>query len=114
VRRVRVPGMLEGQEEAAPLSCWRCGTPLPLPLADLRRLREETDRVVRTAFLDGVEDPVDWANVRCTETRLVVNERGARFQVLIHGAAPDAIWFREYVQDRLSRAGWDVEVLTWW
>jgi len=114
VRRVRVPGVLDGKGEAAPLSCWRCGTPIPLPLGGLHRLREETDRVIRGAFLDGVEDSVDWSTVRCAEARVIVDERGVRYQVHIRGAAPDADWLREYVRDRLSRSGWDTEVITSW
>lgn len=96
------------------LSCWKCGASLPIPMADLRRLQEETDRAIRAAFHDGVEDSVDWENARCAEVRLVLGGRGAFYQVIVRGAHPDAAWLREHIRARLALAGYEAEVITEW
>ena len=79
-------------------------------------LRQDADAAIGEAERSNLTDSVNWARVRCCETRLSRDVTGAEcWQAFIAGADPTAYRFREFVTDYVKAHGWqNVEVYTEW
>lgn len=85
---------------------------LLLKLPDLDRL---TDNACDAAN-PTVRDAVNWGDLGCVESSLVIPLDGEpHFQVLVEEASPDAAEFQEFVRKYLEARGFpNVTVLTEW
>lgn len=85
----------------------------------LKELKSMTTSVCRKAEEDKgrfLDDPINWASLRCTEACLSINEYGhARYTVYVSKASPDANRLKDFIRDELKAKGIEeVEVITEW
>lgn len=82
----------------------------------LKKIVTATDEVIVDVSKDkSIDYGVNWADLHCVSAEWYFDDEGnTGYRVYIEEASPDAINFRNAVNDELFARGWDVEVITEW
>jgi len=97
--------------------CKDANSPFNARTTSLALLQADTNNILNGLDKKQIEGAINWADLSCTEARLVITGDGkAHWQVIIEEASPEANNLKAEVSDQLSNLHWTpyVEVLTEW